>query len=439
MNEIPCTDVVLEGELLSRLLNYPRSLKRVRMSVSDFAFEAHSRIWEAVGRLDADGKRVGPAPVRYELERMGVKNAKGIIERVTAHRPTSSVVEAAERLQELAKFRRIRANAMAVLVACETGDLETITELQNEAQRAVSGDSPVRFETAAESTQAAWDVVANPQQRAKMSVGIPVFDRAIGPLFPGSLTVIGGHQGSGKSSLALTMAIRMAWERKVGFISCEDPRETFGLRIMSALSAPPTDATVAFRSKLDLEQSRSLLAATERSESLGLHMAYAINRPPSDVLYAMRHMVREQECEIVFVDYLQAIRIQLSKGVRIDKAYADVVKRLKSAASELEVPVVLLSQCRRLEAGRGGQGYKEPRPADLKETGDLENEAEVILLCWEPAPGHPARCRLAKLKWGPGGHLWELLRSDAGVIDTIEQPSITRPGKEDFVDDPNDI
>lgn len=437
MTDLACTNQQLEERLIATVMRDPRSLRRMpRLSSTDFAFAQCESLWSVIMALSAAGRPINGITVRKELEARGVRGADRIVSTVASRSLLSSVVSAAEEVLELAQRRYMRERCLRAAHLCESGTMDDVREVAASALKPAMATMPVRFETAEESVRAAWDSLGKSETADRLKIGIPAFDKAIGPLWPGSLTVVGGHQGSGKSSLMLKMAMEMAKRRRVGFVSCEDGRETNGMRIMSALTNPPTDASEAFRGQLDYIMSGHLKRGVERSATVNMRFAYAINRPAPDVLFAMRKLVQDDRCDVVFVDYLQAIRIELARGIRIDKAYADVVKLLKGGADQLRVPLVLGSQCKRLDAGRGGKGYKEPRPADLKETGDLENEAEVILMCWVHKPREPARCRLAKLKWGPGGHLWELIRSEAGVIECIEKPSIAKPDAKDFQDGP---
>ena len=436
MTDLACTSQSLEERLIATVMRDPRSLRRMpRVSATDFAFAPCESLWSVLMDLHGAGRPINGITVRRELEQRGVRGAARLVERVASLPLVESPASAAEEILELAQRRYMRERCLRAAQLCESGSMDDVREIAASALKPAMASMPVRFETAAESVRAAWDALGQTEKANRMSIGIPVFDKAIGPLWPGSLTVVGGHQGSGKSSLMLKMAMAMQRLRRVGYVSVEDPRETNGMRVMSSLTTPPTDASAAFREQLDYIEAATLKEAVDKSAGVDIRFAYAVNRPPPDVLFAMRKLVQDDGCEVVFVDYLQAVRVELGKGIRADKAYADVVKLLKSGADQLRVPLVLGSQCRRLEAGRGGKGYREPRPADLKETGDLENEAEVILMCWEPKPKHPARCRLAKLKWGPGGHLWELIRSEAGVIDCIETPKKAKPEPEDYQDD----
>lgn len=419
---MPCTDENRERALLSHLLRHPRGIQRVgALSATDFALEQHGRLWEAMASVAARGQRPTVFAVAGELKKRGaspayaqtIADAGGVCE---------SVAEIAEHVRTMARLRRVRNAALEVAAEAENGDEDAAREAMLRLL-AVPGaaDDGIVIEPISESVAASWERLKDQASIEASTLGVHEFDKAIGPLPGGALIVIGGYTGAGKSSLALMLASNAAEKRPVGIVSCEDPREVWGQRFMSSESGQ--DASRAFREpdRVGRDFWSQLVDASERSRGRDIMMAYAINQRPLDVVMAMRRLVRDHGCQLLVVDYLQAIRVRLGE-VRTDKAYADAVKQMKGAAAELGVPLILCSQLKRPPTS-GARGQPEPKVTDLKETGDLENEAEVILLCWRPemSAESPTRVRLAKLKWAPGGALWHAPRNDSGTMSTLEK------------------
>lgn len=273
---------------------------------------------------------------------------------------------------------------------------------------------------------AAWSVVQQikDNRRKKISFGIHDLDDVIGGVSPGTMTVLGGTTGVGKSSLMLFMAMQIAKEGHVpGIVSCEDPEDVWGSRLVAYWSDLPS--RVIFGSdKIDMSQDEVLEMVEyaerkiEKKTQIPIYFRYEIGSSANAVLEAVHSLVRKDGCDIIFVDYIQAIRVNAAVN-RYDKAVSDISKQLKGTCHRLGVPLVLGSQLSRNRENPG----KEPTLFSLKETGDLENEAEVVLLAWnqKTPEGQTAQCRVAKLKWGMSGQVFTIERGRNGMISEVRQ------------------
>ena len=427
-----CQDPELERALLSQLIRGPRSAMRLgSLTSDDVSVTEHRAVLEAALAIRAAGKVPWP-----ETLRPAIASAQGwsqdrvarLFQDLSKQTPVKSVPAAVERLMELAHLRRVRTAALEVAAATERGSLPearaAVVGLQTAA--AAASEAPIRIQTAAEAVADGWEslarIVDHSGDGPKDSTGIEALDATVGTLCAGDQFVIGGYTGTGKSSLALCMALG-AQDRRPGIVSCEDSPTTWGKRILAHHTAPPTNPADVVKSReMTANQATAFLSAAEAVAECPLHIAYAVKRPVVDVLDAMRRLVKEQGCGYLVVDYIQAIRFELGGGVRYDKAVADGAKRIKALAADLDVPVLLLSQLRRPERERRGGAQSEPGVGDLKETGDLENESEVVLLLWRPGRGRPTRCRVAKSKNTAGGELFDVVRGSAGVVPGLSAP-----------------
>lgn len=273
---------------------------------------------------------------------------------------------------------------------------------------------------------AAWNVLGQIKSNArkKITFGIHDLDDIIGGVSPGTMTVLGGTTGVGKSSLMLYMAMQIAQRGHVpGIVSCEDPEDVWGSRLVAYWSDLP--ARVIFGSdKIDMSQdemSEMVEYAERRIEKkteVPIFFKYEIGSKANAVVDAVNTLVRKDGCDIVFVDYIQAVRVD-ARVNRYDKAVSDVAKQLKGACHRLGVPLILGSQLSRNRESPG----KEPTLFSLKETGDLENEAEVVMLAWNEknSMGQNARCRIAKLKWGMSGQMFNIVRGRNGMISDVRE------------------
>ena len=427
-----CQDAELERALLSQIIRAPRGVSRLgTLTADDLCVAEHQAVMAAALAMRADGKVPWPETLRpavakaqgWPAERVG-----RLLQTLSKEPPVTSVPAAAERLLELAHLRRVRTAALEVAAATERGRLDEARAAAVSLQRATSdaAEAPLRIHTAAESVAEGWEslarVVDHEGDGAKDTTGIPALDASVGTLCAGDQFVIGAATGRGKSSLALCMALGMP-ERRPGIVSIEDSPTTWGKRILASHTTPPTNPAAVLKSReMTGNQARAFLEAADLVKQCPIKLAYAIKRPVPDVLDAMRRLVREEGCGVLVVDYLQAIRFDLVKGHRYDKIVADACKRIKGLAADLGVPLILTSQIKRPDRrGRGG-GDPEPSLEDLKETGDIENESEAVLMLWRPERARPVRCRVSKSKNTEGGELFDVIRGSAGVVTGLSEP-----------------
>jgi replicative DNA helicase len=237
--------------------------------------------------------------------------------------------------------------------------------------------------------------------------GFPLLDDAIKGFLAGGLHILGGRRGSGKSSLMLAMALHQA--RKlgltVGIISVEDPREIWGARALAMFSG--VDSSALIGQQLGFESEPVLERALCELERVRVLMCYRIDRKLPDIRDAFRTLAH-QGCGIIYVDYLQAI----SFDVRTDRklVIADAAAKLKGEADQAGIPLVLGSQMSRADKR---QRFTEPFDDELKETGEIENKAEVIVLLWNSGDDESATAhgKVTKVKWGGRKPRFDIVRN----------------------------
>lgn len=203
--------------------------------------------------------------------------------------------------------------------------------------------------------------------------GIRTVDNAIGGLGPGTGLIIAAATGVGKSSLALHAALNNAQDGvPTGIISLEDGPDVLGCRVLAWASGV---------SSLDIRKGtltpKDIQAVQEGYEVLqGMEwpsIAYCVGRPIDDVEEAMRALCRAG-CKCIWVDYIQKVR-----GGSQDRRneVASTFTRLQRVAFDHGVVPMFVSQL-----SRSPDPGRPPTIHMLKESGDLENEARVILLLW---------------------------------------------------------
>lgn len=240
------------------------------------------------------------------------------------------------------------------------------------------------------------DAQANKGRLVGLSTGFPMLDRYLGGLKAKCLYVLAARPGLGKSSLALNIAEQVAGQggTPVGLFTLEMSEDELNLRslgswsninVQSALRGELTGAEVCRITKaigplsklpIHIKDRTDLTISQLRSEARRLVREHGRPCPPTPA--AGSQPLTGPPCLLV-VDYLQLLHGSRSTKDRRE-AVGEVSRGLKAMAKELDCPVLALSQ---LNREMEKDGARRPRLSDLRETGDIEQDADVVLFIWE--------------------------------------------------------
>lgn len=243
-------------------------------------------------------------------------------------------------------------------------------------------------------------------------VGIDAIDGFIGGLSPKSLAIIAADTGVGKSSIAFMMLCRQE-ERGVraGYISCEDPDDLVADRFISRRAR--ISATRLRLGGLDAEERATVQRVADTCGVSKIELAYEIGSTDTEVIQSMHTLVRDGGCQCLFVDYLQTINPARASSVRREDIRL-IASSIKRTAARLNVPVVLISQI-----ARPADGQIKPTKHSIKESGDVENMAELILGLWcDPSDNSVVLGEVLKSKYGGAGRGFAMRRVN-GYLEEI--------------------
>lgn len=275
--------------------------------------------------------------------------------------------------------------------------------------------------TAHETAESALIHLTDPSRAKMPRTGFPRLDDALGGFPPGTMTTIGGRTGAGKSSLLLAIAMHQAGPRNsganVGIISCEDSEWVWGARIMATLRKVNPDQF--FKQPLSEELVGLAQLAIIEAKQYGVHLAFPIGKPLQHVLRLAREMIEQRGCSVLMVDYLQAIS---ATGQERYTARTDAAQAIKGLCHDKGVALILASQLKRPETGNP---FREPNHTDMKDSGDIENMSEAILLLWPESDEENATTvgKVSKVKWSSHRPRFSLERNpNTGAVVGIKEP-----------------
>ena len=228
-----------------------------------------------------------------------------------------------------------------------------------------------------------------------VDIGIPAVTQKVGKFFEGNTIVIGAAQNVGKTSFVQAMLATST--DKGGVASGEDGPDVWGCRVLSQLSGVPP--TAIRRDDLSEDQREMLAEGLERLRARSEMGLLPSVRPcigaGLDTLTEVAEALAADGCRYAILDYLQKFR-----GIHSERRHevAGTLAHWHKECTRLGMVPVALSQVVRMPK------TAEPQVWNLKESGDLENEARMIILLWRDSGDELVlRCKVAKSTFGGGG------------------------------------
>lgn len=411
-------DLDAERSVLGGLMLMPSALADVAdlLRAEDFAHEPHRLVWESILALDA-----GRQPLDV-VTLMDAMRSAGTLERVGGAALVSSLdafVPATSNLVRYARIVRERSQRRALIVAADrvreaATDAPDVTEAAERAQaavmEAVESRAESRDRTVGEGLRELWPQLESRYNHqgdvTGLASGLVDLDVSTAGWQPGDLVILAGRPGMGKTAASLGFAAHAAVElgKPVAIFSLEMSTASLTQRLLSMRSGVPHDRFRTGRF-LDIDWPR-LRDAAARIAAAPMRIDDAPAPTVTDLRARARRLKQRMGgLALIVVDYLQLLRVSGKHGSR-EEAVAEMSRGLKALARELDVPVLALAQLNRTLEGR-----KDRRPilSDLRESGALEQDADVVLFVYreemhdKTAPKGTAEVIVAKQRNGPTG------------------------------------
>jgi len=361
---------------------------------NDFYRPDHKLIFEAIGTLAGAAKPCDVVTVSEQLERTGKLEAVGglaYISSIARDTPTAANARAyADIVRERSLLRQLIQAGTEITSAVFNNEGETARELVDRAEQKVFeiAEQGFRGRQGAVAVRALLPQVidqidewhSNPNALRGLPTGFTDFDKMTGGLRPGDLVVVAGRPSMGKSTLAVNMAeyaaVHHAKRASVAIFSLEMPSEQVVTRMLSSIGGVPL-GSLRSGNISDEDWVRITSATSQLSESkVFIDETPALT--PTELRARARRVKREHGLSLVVVDYLQLMQVPGTKENRATEI-AEISRGLKVLAKELSVPVIALSQLNRAVEQREN---KKPVMSDLRESGAIEQDADMILLIY---------------------------------------------------------
>ncbi|HVY82968.1 MAG TPA: replicative DNA helicase [Steroidobacteraceae bacterium] len=361
---------------------------------NDFYRPDHRLIFDAIAALAGNGKPVDVVTVSEQLQKLGqLENAGGLAYLATLARdtPTAANVRAyAELVRERSLLRQLIEAGNEIASSVFNTEGHSARELVDKAEQKVfeiaeagfgGRDGAVAVRTM---LPALIDKIdewhSNPDALRGLPTGFTDFDKITGGLRPGDLIIVAGRPSMGKTTLAVNMAeyaaVNPSRKASVAIFSMEMPSEQLMTRMLSSLGGVHLGALRSGR--ISDDDWVRVTSATSQLSDARIFIDETPGLTPTDLRARARRVKREHGLDLVVVDYLQLMQVPGTKENRATEI-SEISRGLKALAKELAIPVIALSQLNRSVEQRE---HKKPVMSDLRESGAIEQDADIILLIY---------------------------------------------------------
>ena len=391
--KVPPHSVEGEQAVLGGLLLSPRAWDQVVdiVTETDFYREDHRLIFRAIQELNDLSKPCDAVTVTEWFESHGkVEQVDGSYTRELASTtPSAANVKAyAEIVREKSILRQLIDIGAEITSGAFSSDGRDSKELLEDAERKVFAiaDRGTRsasgFVTVQETIKLAIEKIQELHEFEGEITGTPTgfkdFDKLTAGLQPSDLIIIAGRPAMGKTTLAMNIAEHAAIKHNVpvAIFSMEMSSLQLVMRLFSSLGQ--IDQTRLRTGSLDELDWPKLTSAMNLLHKSHIFIDETPSLSPSELRARARRLKREHDIGMIVVDYLQLMAVPGSKENRATEI-AEVSRSLKAIAKELNVPVIALSQLNRALEQRPN---KRPVMADLRESGSIEQDADLIVFIY---------------------------------------------------------
>ena len=421
IERLPPQDLDAERAVLGSLLIDPDAVVTIsgKIQSEDFYREQHRAIFQAVTNIAMRNERVDTVTLSDELRRTGNMEVVGgqpyITELPTAV-PTAFHIEYyAEIVRRTGILRRVIQAAGQMVAEAYRGGADSDAVLDHAESLIFSIASESLTQDFKPLREILYDVQAQIMSRREnrgalsgVATGIPGLDKLTGGLQRSDLIILAARPGMGKTAFALNLALHAAMQNNVpvGFFSLEMPDEQLTHRILG--NRARIDSMRIRDGDLNDDELQTIVSTMSKLyDDSPIFIDDSSSLTVLELRGKARRMNLEHSIGLLFIDYLQLMNSSRRHDNRVQEI-TEITRFLKALARELNIPVVACAQL-----SRAAEENRDPRLSDLRESGSIEQDADVVIFLYKPdrdderVAGQPVNLRLkvAKHRNGPTGDL----------------------------------
>lgn len=386
---IPPHDMEAERSVLGAMFHkkdvIPQVIQLLRPEY--FYRPAHMQIFRAMISLYNRNEPVDWVTVNAEMEKMGARESAG---------GTSYLMELTESVPgwtNVDRYAQIVSNHATMRKLIDVGSTimsegfdktQDVDDVMEHAQKQIMEVSRERvrddFVALKDVLMPVLDSIHQSYDNEDQIMGIPTgysdFDKITGGFQKGDLIILAARPGMGKTTLAMNFAMHVAEKKHaVAIFSLEMPKEQLAMRLLCS-EARINMAKLKSAQLADGEY-KDLAHAMGKLSEMPIYIDTAPDTSPLELKAKIRRLQMEADIKLIVVDYLQLMRSSRRKSENRMQEVSEIVREVKAFAKESGIPLIALSQLGRDIEKR--QGDQTPRLSDLRESGELEQTADLVL------------------------------------------------------------
>lgn len=369
-----------------------------KLKESFFSRSAHKMIFRSICELFNDGIEVDPLTVINRLERNNLLEKVGGIPYINDI--ADFVVSSANFdyhlniVVEQALLRHLIVACNGIIESCysSTAPVKTVVDEAEQAIFAIAelpqNQGFIRFDQLSAEVLHNIDTIASTKVPVTgIGTGFGDLDRLTGGFRPGQFIIIAARPAMGKTSLALNIASHAAvnLRKKVAIFTMEMAADEVIMRMFSSASEVNMDSMLKGYG-MNEEKLIRIMQASEVLSSKQIYIDESGTNTPLDIRAKTRRLAAEiGGLDLIIIDYLQLMGLSRERDNR-QQEISEISRALKILAKDMKIPVVALSQLNRMLENRE---EKRPRLADLRESGAIEQDADLVMFIYRDEYYYP--------------------------------------------------
>ena len=393
--KIPPQAIDLEEAVLGAMLIDEKGVNEIIELLSPEVFykRSHQLIYESVERLFRESEPIDLLTVSADLKKnKNFESAGGDFYLISLSQKVSSSahIEFHSRIILQKYIQRKLITISNEIIQKSYNESTDVMDLLDEAESKLYDIAQGNIKTSTESAQnlvirakTRIEEIAKQEGLSGVSTGFEKLDKLTSGWQPSDLVIVAARPGMGKTALALSMARNISVQQKipVAFFSLEMSSVQLITRLISSETGLSSDKLRT--GKLADHEWQQLNIKVSDLESAPLY----IDDSPSLTIFELRAKARRlassHGIKLIIIDYLQLMNIGSSnKAGNREQEISTISRNLKALAKELDIPVIALSQLSRAVETRGGT--KRPILSDLRESGAIEQDADIVSFLYRP-------------------------------------------------------
>ena len=388
-----------------------------QLKPEDFYQDAHASIFEAIRKIRLEGGAVDVITLGNALERAGKLESVGglmYLTQLMEYTPAPSNVQHYGRIVEEHSIKRALIRVGNEMIRDGMNERRDVEDALNDAERRIYDISMRKTE---DTLTSASEIVPNTMnqigeivnRRGKLTgiaTGFSKLDRLTNGLQKSDLIILAARPAMGKSAFAMNIAQYAALhdDRSVAVFSLEMSKEQLMMRIMCTEAS--VDSQKIKDGTLDPKEMQRLGEASIPLQNSKLFIDDSAGATVASIRSKCRRLKAQQGLDLVIIDYMQLMQGTGAGNRKNDnrqQEISDMTRAMKLLARELDLPIILLSQL-----NRGPEMRQDHRPmiSDLRESGSIEQDADMVILLYRAAvydetAGNESEAIVAKNRHGP--------------------------------------